>query len=84
MTTDDNSRIISSEHTLDDQKEKSLRPRLLDEFIGQEKIKRNLNIYIEAAKLRKAIRSLLDWGIRRPQIGLPSLLTSLEADLFVL
>lgn len=32
--------------------EKSLRPQNLDEYIGQEKIKDNLKIYIEAAKQR--------------------------------
>lgn len=33
--------------------EKSLRPQLLTDYIGQEKVKENLKIYIEAAKLRK-------------------------------
>jgi Holliday junction DNA helicase RuvB len=32
--------------------EKSLRPKSLAEYIGQEKLKRNLSIFIEAAKLR--------------------------------
>lgn len=32
--------------------EKSLRPKRLAEYIGQEKLKRNLSIFIEAAKLR--------------------------------
>ena len=31
----------------------TLRPKRLDEYIGQEKVKENLKIYIEAAKLRK-------------------------------
>ena len=30
----------------------SLRPKRLDEYIGQEKVKENLKIYIEAAKQR--------------------------------
>ena len=30
----------------------SLRPKCLDEYIGQEKVKENLKIYIEAAKRR--------------------------------
>ena len=30
----------------------SLRPKTLDDYIGQEKAKENLKIYIEAAKLR--------------------------------
>ena len=30
----------------------TLRPKRLDEYIGQEKVKENLKIYIEAAKMR--------------------------------
>lgn len=33
--------------------ETSLRPRFLDEYIGQSKVKENMKIYIEAAKKRK-------------------------------
>ena len=32
--------------------EVSLRPRVLDDYIGQEKVKENMKIYIEAAKKR--------------------------------
>jgi len=32
--------------------EKSLRPKVLDEYIGQDKVKENLKVYIEAAKKR--------------------------------
>ena len=32
--------------------ERSLRPRTLVEFVGQEKIKENLSIFIEAARRR--------------------------------
>ena len=32
--------------------EKSLRPKILDEYIGQDKVKENMKIYIEAAKKR--------------------------------
>ncbi len=32
--------------------ENSLRPKTLDEYIGQDKIKENMKIYIEAAKKR--------------------------------
>ena len=45
-------RIINPE--LEDAKEErlenSLRPKTLDEYIGQDKIKENMKIYIEAAK----------------------------------
>lgn len=33
--------------------EKNLRPQMLEEYIGQEKAKKNLKVYIEAAKQRK-------------------------------
>lgn len=36
----------------DGEVEKSLRPRSLAEYIGQEKLKRNLSVFIEAAKIR--------------------------------
>lgn len=47
-------RIISTEITNEDKQiEKKLRPQFLYEYIGQEKIKENIKVYIEAAKLRK-------------------------------
>ena len=47
-------RIISTSYTPDDSDiEKSLRPHSLDEYVGQEKAKENLKIYIDAAKYRK-------------------------------
>ena len=46
-------RIISTEVTEEDKYiEPSLRPQMLEEYIGQEKIKSNLKIYITAAKAR--------------------------------
>lgn len=46
-------RIIETEITEEDVRvEPSLRPQTLDEYIGQEKAKQNLKIYIEAAKQR--------------------------------
>ena len=46
-------RIITTDITEEDQKnEGSLRPKLLSDYVGQEKAKGNLKIYIEAAKQR--------------------------------
>ncbi|MGC6176123.1 Holliday junction branch migration DNA helicase RuvB [Lacrimispora sp. 38-1] len=46
-------RIITTELTEEDKKiEPNLRPRSLNEYIGQEKIRTNLKVYIEAAKAR--------------------------------
>ena len=50
----DEERIITPEYTGNDNDiETSLRPHALDEYVGQEKVKENLKIYIEAAKKRK-------------------------------
>ncbi|NLY48984.1 MAG: Holliday junction branch migration DNA helicase RuvB [Clostridiales bacterium] len=47
-------RIISTELMEEDRKlENTLRPRTLDDYIGQVKVKENLKVYIEAAKQRK-------------------------------
>ena len=47
-------RMIAPEYiTADNEIETSLRPHTLDEYVGQEKAKENLKIYIEAAKKRK-------------------------------
>ena len=45
-------RIVSSTLTHDDEQEGGLRPRLLQEYTGQEKAKDNLEVYIQAARLR--------------------------------
>ena len=45
-------RLIGSSFSIDDIKEYSLRPKVLDEYIGQENVKKNLKVFIEAAKLR--------------------------------
>ena len=46
-------RVISTEISVEDEKiEKSLRPISLSEYIGQEKAKQNLRVFIEAAKKR--------------------------------
>ncbi len=49
-----NNRVITTEFMEEDQKiENHLRPQLLQDYIGQKKVKDNLKIYIEAAKARK-------------------------------
>ena len=57
-------RIISTELMEEDYKiENSLRPKLLKDYIGQEKAKNNLKVYIEAAKQRKeALDHVLFYG----------------------
>ena len=57
-------RIIATELMDEDKKiESSLRPQLLEDYIGQTKAKKNLKVYIEAAKLRKeALDHVLFFG----------------------
>lgn len=57
-------RIITTENTEDDVKiEHHLRPQLLKDYVGQEKAKNTLKIYIEAAKERKdALDHVLFYG----------------------
>ncbi len=59
----DDSRLITPDKRIEDTKEGSLRPQFLAEFIGQAKIKRNLEIFITAARQRgEAIEHVLLYG----------------------
>ena len=46
-------RIVSTEESAKDEWQTTLRPQHLDDYIGQEAFKKNLKVYIEAAKSRK-------------------------------
>lgn len=60
----------------------SLRPRRLDEYIGQEKVKENLSVFIEAAKLRsEPLDHVLFHGC--PGLGKTSLATVISNELNV-
>ena len=51
--SDFENRIVSTSYTpSEDDAETSLRPRRMEDYIGQDKAKENLQVYIEAAKLR--------------------------------
>lgn len=64
MDTDFENRIVTPDYSPDDVDiELSLRPRAIDDYIGQEKVKENLKIYIEAAKNRnEALDHVLLYG----------------------
>lgn len=57
-------RIVSTEFTqADSDIENSLRPKQLSDYIGQDKVKENLSVYIQAAKVRgEALDHVLLYG----------------------
>lgn len=50
--TVDPARLVSPDATSADAEESSLRPKVLQDYVGQEKVKANLNIYLRAAQMR--------------------------------
>lgn len=56
-------RLVGCDFRQEDFEEAGLRPRSFDEYIGQEKVKKNLTVFIEAAKQRKeALDHVLLYG----------------------
>ena len=53
FTADSQEPLVTTALTREDEGEYSLRPRTLREYIGQEKAKGNLEIFIQAAKMRR-------------------------------
>lgn len=75
-------RLIDGESRGDDLDEVSLRPKKLEEYIGQAKAKNNLNIFIEAAKKRKeALDHVLLYG--PPGLGKTTLAGIISAEMGV-
>lgn len=63
FSEENDDRIITSERTIEDHKELHLRPRALDDFIGQGVLKKNLRIFIDAAKARsETVEHILLYG----------------------
>lgn len=56
-------RLLSAEYMPEDEGDNPLRPRSLREYIGQEKVKENLSVFIDAAKERhEALDHVLLYG----------------------
>lgn len=76
-------RIVSSAASEEDaENEVSLRPKTLDEYIGQTKVKENLKVYIEAAKMRgEVLDHVLLYG--PPGLGKTTLAGIIAAEMGV-
>ncbi|HOJ11522.1 MAG TPA: Holliday junction branch migration DNA helicase RuvB, partial [Clostridiales bacterium] len=75
-------RLVTCEAVGDDQDEASLRPRRLNEYIGQSRVKENLSIFIEATKQRKeALDHVLLYG--PPGLGKTTLAGIIASELGV-
>ena len=49
-------KLVTAERREEDAAEATMRPQRLAEFIGQEQARKNLAVFIEAARARRAVR----------------------------
>lgn len=72
MIEEENRIVTTAETAEDGEHELSLRPKLLGEYIGQEKAKENLKVFIEAARRREeALDHVLLYGPLRDLVKRP-------------
>lgn len=75
-------RIVTTMQTAEDDSETSLRPKRMDEYVGQKKVKENLAIFIEAARMRgEPLDHVLLYG--PPGLGKTTLANIIAAEMGV-
>ena len=83
MNENQENRILSTseiEEDIEFDSDNPLRPQVLSEYIGQDKVKENLLVFIEAAKMRKeALDHILLYSLHHP----PNLNTYSERRILV-
>ncbi|MCW9039510.1 MAG: Holliday junction branch migration DNA helicase RuvB [Rhodospirillales bacterium] len=78
----DEERMVAPGQTGEDTAEGSLRPKVLDDFIGQNKVRENLGVFIEAARARgEAMDHVLFYG--PPGLGKTTLAQIVSRELGV-